>query len=111
MTHKEAVNWIINLSADIGKSEHRELWHYEQALYEIRDVLESEPQWIPVSEDEPKVNREYLVTVIDENGKRIVDRDDYFVYGWDDYGGDERFKVVAWMPSPEPYEEGQDEQT
>ena len=41
MTNKEAVNWIINLSADIGKSEHSELWHYEQALYEIREMLES----------------------------------------------------------------------
>lgn len=40
MTNREAINWIINISADIGKSEHRDLWHYEQALYEIRDMLE-----------------------------------------------------------------------
>lgn len=39
MVNKEAVNWLINLTADIGKSEHRALWHYEQALYEIRDLL------------------------------------------------------------------------
>ena len=42
MTKAEAVNWIINLSADIGKVEHQELWHYEQALSEIRDLLEDE---------------------------------------------------------------------
>lgn len=41
MTKKEAVNWLINLIADIGKSEHHTLWHYEQALYEIRDMLQS----------------------------------------------------------------------
>ena len=41
MTNNEAVNWIINMSADIGKAEHRDLWHYEQALSEIRDMLES----------------------------------------------------------------------
>lgn len=41
MTNGEAVNWLINISADIGKSEHRDLWHYEQALYEIREMLES----------------------------------------------------------------------
>lgn len=41
MTNKEAVNWIINITADIGKAEHRDLWHYEQALYEIREILES----------------------------------------------------------------------
>ena len=42
MTNGEAVNWLINLTADIGKAEHRDLWHYEQALYEIRDMLESD---------------------------------------------------------------------
>ena len=40
MTKGEAVNWIINLSADIGKAEYRNLWHYEQALDEIRELLE-----------------------------------------------------------------------
>lgn len=40
MTCGEAINWLINLSADIGKSEHQDLWHYEQALYEIRELLE-----------------------------------------------------------------------
>ena len=44
MTRGEAVNWIINISADIGKAEHRELWHYEQALSEIREMLESGPE-------------------------------------------------------------------
>lgn len=40
MTNKEAINWLINLTADIGKIEHSDLWHYEQALYEIRDMLQ-----------------------------------------------------------------------
>ena len=44
MTRGEAVNWLINIMADIGKAEHRELWHYEQALSEIREMLESEPE-------------------------------------------------------------------
>lgn len=43
MTRSEAVNWLINITADIGKAEHSELWHYEQALSEIREILESEP--------------------------------------------------------------------
>lgn len=46
-----AINWIINLSADIGKIQHQDLWHYEQALDEIRALLEqtAEPRtgnWI-----------------------------------------------------------------
>lgn len=45
MTKGEAVNWLINIMADIGKAEHSELWHYEQALSEIREILESEPEW------------------------------------------------------------------
>lgn len=43
MTRGEAINWIINLTADIGKVEHRDLWHYEQALEEIRDMIEALP--------------------------------------------------------------------
>ena len=41
MDNREAVNWLINISADIGKAEHSDLWHYEQALTEIKDMLES----------------------------------------------------------------------
>ena len=48
MTNGEAVNWLINISADIGKAEHRDLWHYEQALSDIRDMLESAQ---PVAKD------------------------------------------------------------
>ena len=44
MTNKEAVNWIINLSADVSKAEHRDLWHYEQALSEIRDMIEEQSE-------------------------------------------------------------------
>ena len=42
MNNREAVNWLINILADIGKVEHSDLWHYEQALTEIKDMLESE---------------------------------------------------------------------
>ena len=44
MNNAEAVNWLINITADIGKIEHQDLWHYEQALSEIREMLETEPQ-------------------------------------------------------------------
>jgi len=40
MTREEAVIWIINLSADLGKIEHQSLWFYDQALDEIRELLE-----------------------------------------------------------------------
>ena len=56
MNNAEAVNWLINITADIGKIEHQELWHYEQALSEIREMLENAPtieperkngKWLP----------------------------------------------------------------
>lgn len=63
MTNGEAINWIINLSADIGKVEHRALWHYEQALDEIREVLE-------LAQPERKTGKWILVT--DNNGQHWV---------------------------------------
>ncbi len=54
MTNGEAINWIINISADIGKAEHSDLWHYEQALSEIREMLENaQPEHNP--DDERKI--------------------------------------------------------
>ncbi len=44
MTNKEAVIWLANVMADIGKAKHSDLWHYEQALSEIKEMLESQPQ-------------------------------------------------------------------
>lgn len=43
MTRQEAVKWLSNLKMDIGKTQHQELWHYEQALDEIIQTLEQEP--------------------------------------------------------------------
>ena len=42
MTNKEAVIWLTNVMADIGEAKHSDLWHYEQALSEIKEMLESQ---------------------------------------------------------------------
>ena len=44
MTREEAIKWLSNLKTDIGKTQHQELWHYEQALDEIIQALEQEPK-------------------------------------------------------------------
>ena len=54
MTKGEACNWLRNLRADIGKIEHRELWHYEQALEEIMELLK-EPTVVDPLENVPTV--------------------------------------------------------
>ena len=112
MTRGEAVIWLINITADIGKAEHRELWHYEQALMEIREMLEvSEQQWIPCSERLPEEPYGCLVTVWDTNPITMDEFENilpYFV-GWDgeqwnNADGEQcPFEVIAWMPLPEPY--------
>lgn len=57
MTREEAVNWLINIMSDIGKAQHRDLWHYEQAVAEIKKMLEEEPQWIPCSDCERRCKK------------------------------------------------------
>lgn len=104
MTNNEAVNWIINIAADIGKIEHQDLWHYEQALSEIREMLETaqpEPQWIPCSERLPDKEGDYLATCcvcgyvyVGISRYLICDDGDIF---W------ELQNVLAWMPLPELY--------
>lgn len=44
MTNGEAVNWLRNIAYDTGKAEHRDLWHYQQALFEIVEMLEGHPE-------------------------------------------------------------------
>lgn len=56
--------------------------------------------WIPFAKKEPAEGKQYLVTVRYKN-KLFVDVDDYFSYGWDDWGD----AVVAWAEMPEPYKE------
>lgn len=40
MTKGEAVNWLINIMADIGNIDHQDLWKYWEVLRDIRDMLE-----------------------------------------------------------------------
>lgn len=62
-------------------------------------MSDTKVDWIPCSERLPEKQGHYLVTVI-YNGETFVTSDDYFVYGWDDFGDD----VIAWAELPRPYE-------
>ena len=92
MTAKEAANWITNIIADIGKSGHSDLWHYEQALTEIREMLEAdEQQWIPCSERLPKTH---------ETGNSFsgiyMQSSPVLVYGVPEYEEEYGFHVVTY---------------
>lgn len=42
MTYKESIKWLENLKEAIGESQYQGLWHYEQALDEIIELLHSD---------------------------------------------------------------------
>jgi len=116
MTREEAVNWIINISADIGKIQHQDLWHYEQALSEIKDILEAEPEadvpdtnvgkWIPCSERPPEDDTEVFVYLFERKDPYIAWVEDCRWYT-EDFEVEKENYPIAWMPLPSPYREEQ----
>lgn len=71
---------------------------YDKILRNLKGV-----DWIPVTERLPEEEGDYFTTQIDENGKEISSVA-YYENEWFT-----RFEVTAWMPLPEPYEEGAEE--
>ena len=93
-------------------------------LTEVRDRLKALPsaqpeqRWIPCSERLPEEPYGCLVTVWDTNPITMDEFENilpYFV-GWDgeqwnDGDGEQcPFEVVAWMPLPEPYKGGEQDE-
>lgn len=107
---------------------------FEGTAYEfglkIMDYIENmdnekENGWIPVSERLPEDERECLVTLEKVYGtpEKLYGIANYLKFGdagywnekkygyleWDKYsdghGGTKMYKVIAWMPLPEPYKE------
>ena len=101
--------------------------HSREAYREIKQMLkelppaQSEQRWIPVSERLPEPEKEYVliskkptkisgskwsvdiaIRTLDPRSGKIQWRDSGFGVIQDD-------KVLAWMPLPEPYKEGEDE--
>lgn len=75
------------------------------------------PQWIPCSERQPTEDGEYITTVEDGEGMFVTSNDwrqDWTEWGFLSYYGESDepawrrvTNVVAWMPLPEPYQEGE----
>lgn len=42
MTRKETIKWLESLKAEIGKSEHRSLWHYAEAIEMAIEALKAQ---------------------------------------------------------------------
>ena len=77
-------------------------------------IAKLEPQWIPVSERLPEESEYCIITANDGVGHRTTfAKFQKKAKSWDLTGARSYWRVIAWMPLPEPYgkEDGQDEQT
>ena len=81
---------------------------YNEALVDVLNAIEEQPRagkWIPVEEGLPKNNDYVLVTC--ENGEidsAFCQKGIWFLT----YIDDDVYPVIAWMPLPEPYVEGEE---
>lgn len=69
-------------------------------------TIKPEPQWIPCSERLPEKEGNYLITAQPAYNHAKDIRIAHWSSRWVGYVKSE---IIAWMPLPEPYEEGQDE--
>lgn len=66
MTNGAAIKWLKNLKQDIGQLRHEDLWHYEQAIYEIIELLKNLED---LEKKYTSLLKEKLSELIEENTK------------------------------------------
>lgn len=101
---------------------------FQELIDELQEAIEQDEKengWIPVSEKLPEDEKECLVTLEKVYGtpEKLYGIANYLKFGdagywnekkyryleWDKHsdghGGTRMYKVIAWMPLPEPYKE------
>lgn len=97
----------------------REILHKE-VIDKIKSgelVLQAEDKWIPVSKRLPGEFQRILVTIVNYRGEKVVRVAEYYHRGKGVFQikeNREQWEVgekglLAWMPLPEPYKEGEEE--
>lgn len=70
-------------------------------------IMITKERWIPVTERLPETHDFVLVTTKQKTGQMIMRIGKYNGSEWSTGGASTN--VIAWMPLPEPYEEGKDD--
>ena len=81
---------------------------HNRAIYDVIEIINSQPPadpWIPCSERLPKLGQICLVTRANWFGKPRIEIAGYWLDGWRIKG--HNTDILAWMPLPEPYKEGE----
>ena len=66
----DALKWLENLKNDIGKSEHSSIWHYEQAIVEIGELLKGQ-KGLMLALEQSNASNECLNNSVSELGEII----------------------------------------
>ena len=111
MNREETIKWLESLKTEIGKSEHRTLWHYAEAIDMAIEALKAETEWVPCDTGGMSPEGEEVLV---SNGRHIwIDEsvagditEEGCMMWWGD-GSD--WIDTAWMPLPKPYKGGDDE--
>ena len=82
-------------------------WCEEVYILQRVPCAQPEQKWIPCSERLPEESGYYIITAHDGVGHRTT----FVKYqkkakSWDLTGARSYWRVIAWMPLPEPHEEG-----
>lgn len=109
---QKVIDAFLNLANDIWNQGACVSWAdaFRVSAEMITDMpsAQPEPQWIPVRERLPEINKPVLVWLYDEYYLSELHSIGGVLY-WDfdqfDLCGDEFNDVIAWMPLPEPYKE------
>ena len=75
-----------------------------KGIVDSMPTIEPEPKWIPCSEMLPEESGRYLISVLDGVGRRTTVAPYQPRYkAWTMTGRMAYWKVIAWLPLPEPY--------
>lgn len=93
---------------------YRDKWAFVKQVMVAMPAADVVPRWIPVTERLPEKYGKYLVTVDMDYYAAVItlyygriNCKDVFYDRDSEYGDIEYRGVIAWMPLPEPYKEGE----